>query len=50
MTGAQDGLPIPVALPVETKLPHEAHAAGAISREEDNTRYIVIFFKVLRWD
>src|ERR1700685_3720685 len=32
-TGAQDGLPMPVALPVETKLPHEAQAAGAISRQ-----------------
>jgi len=30
-TDAQDGLPIPVALPVEMKLPHMADAAGAIS-------------------
>jgi len=45
-TGAQDGLPMPVAVPVEMKLPHEAHAAGAISRQADNTRYTAIFFMV----
>jgi|SRR5271154_474963 hypothetical protein len=45
-TGAQDGLPIPVAVPVEMKLPHAAHAAGAISRQVDNIRHTAIFFMV----
>jgi hypothetical protein len=45
-TGAQDGLPIPVAVPVETKFPHVAHAAGAISRPVDNIRNAAIFFMV----
>jgi len=27
-TGAQDGLPIPVAFPVEMKLPQDPHANG----------------------
>jgi hypothetical protein len=37
---------------VETKLPHVAHAAGAISRHVDNIRLTAIFFMVfaLRWD
>jgi hypothetical protein len=36
-----------VAVPVEMKLPHEAHAAGAISRETDNARCNAIFFIIL---
>jgi hypothetical protein len=43
-TGTQDGLPSPVAVPVETKVPHEAHAAGAISRHKDITVYNAIRF------
>jgi hypothetical protein len=43
-TGAQDGFPIPLALPVETKLPQLALAAGAINRQADSTRFIAIFF------
>jgi len=44
-TGAQDGLPIPVALPVEMKPPQVADAAGAISRQADNdNRRVAIFF------
>jgi hypothetical protein len=47
-TGAQDGLPIPVALPVEMKPPQVADAAGAISRQADNSsRHAAIFFIVL---
>jgi hypothetical protein len=45
-TDAQDGLPIPVALPVEMKLPHVADAAGAISRQVDNTKNAAILFIV----
>jgi hypothetical protein len=51
-TGAQDGLPTPVALPVEMKPPQVADAAGAISRQADNdSRHAEIFFIVssLRW-
>ena len=51
-TGAQDGLPTPVALPVEMKPPQVADAAGAISRQADNdSRHAAIFFIVssLRW-
>ena len=35
-----------MAVPVETKLPHAAHAAGAISRHVDNIRLTAIFFMV----
>jgi hypothetical protein len=45
-TDAQDGLPIPVALPVEMKLPHVADAAGAISRQVDNIKHAAILFIV----
>ena len=31
-TGAQDGLPMPVAEPVEVTFPDVAHTAGAVSR------------------
>src|ERR1019366_2367491 len=31
MTGAQDGLPVPVRLMMKKRIHHEAHAAGAIS-------------------
>src|SRR5580704_16069825 len=31
-TGAQDGLPTPLAVPVDTKLPQLAHAEGANTR------------------
>jgi hypothetical protein len=51
-TGAQDGLPIPVAVPVEMKPPQVADAAGAISRQAENdSRHAAIFFIVssLRW-
>lgn len=51
-TGAQDGLPIPVALPVEMKPPQVADAAGAISGQADtDSRQVAIFFIVssLRW-
>jgi hypothetical protein len=51
-TGAQDGLPIPVALPVEMKPPQVADAAGAISGQADtDSRQVAIFFVVssLRW-
>jgi hypothetical protein len=43
---------MPVALPVEVKLPHVADAAGAISRQVDNNRHTTIFFTVLPlgWD
>jgi hypothetical protein len=43
-TDAQDGLPIPVALPVEMKLPHVADAAGAISKQVDNIKHAAILF------
>jgi hypothetical protein len=43
-TCAQDGLPIPVAVPVEIKPPHEAHAAELISGQADKARYVAIFF------
>jgi hypothetical protein len=43
-TGAQDGLPIPAAVPVGVKLPHAAQAARAISGQLDNIRHTAIFF------
>jgi hypothetical protein len=36
-TGAQDGLPMPVAVPVEMKLPHVAHESGASPRQIDKS-------------
>jgi hypothetical protein len=35
---------MPVALPVETKLPQLAHAAGAINRQADIIRLVATFF------
>jgi hypothetical protein len=37
---------MPVALPVEMKLPHVADAAGAISRQVDNIKDAAILFIV----
>jgi hypothetical protein len=35
---------MPVALPAEVKLPHEAHAVGAMSKQADSTRLNAMFF------
>src|SRR5579863_1644583 len=43
-TKAQEGLPMPVALPVEVKFPQEAHAAGQDASPKHISKHITVRF------